>query len=152
MSSKRVPFKGKGFGWFPMMKHFIGTKDIPGLFFQMTSSPEMRLYMVLMLEADNARSHSFERTNEHLRDFAGLTHTTMAIARKRLEGWYLIRAEKTSKQTYRYEILGDSGNSMSDKIADDNAWFTPPDEGRIAPRVNPGSNDDFIPLDEEEAA
>ena len=132
MANKKVPFKGKGFGWFPVLKHFVGTKDIPGLFFQMSSSPEMRLYMALMAESDISGKHEFERANEHMREFAGLTHTTMAIARKTLDAYALVRSVKTSKETYRYEILGDGGNSMTNKIAQDNAYFIPPEEDEAA--------------------
>jgi hypothetical protein len=132
MASKKVPFKGAGFKWFPIPQHFVGTKDNPGLFFLMSSSPEMRLYMALVAESDVARSHEFERTNEHLRDFAKLDRTTLAIARNALEGLSLIRAVKTGKETYRYEILGDGGKSMSDKIAQDHAYFIPPTEVEAA--------------------
>jgi hypothetical protein len=136
MAMKKVPFKGTGFGWFPMMKHFVGNIHHPGLFFHMSSSPELRLYMTLMAESDNAGSHSFELTNEHLREFAGLDRTTLNIARNKLDALDLIRFEKTSKQSYQYEILGDGGRSMSHKIAEsvkrDNTYFIPPTEEEAA--------------------
>jgi hypothetical protein len=132
MANKKVPFKGKGFKWFPMMQHFVGTKSSKGMFFEMTSSPELRLYMALLAESDVAGSHEFELSNQHLREFADLDRHTLNNARKALDAYALVRSVKTGKETYRYEILGDGGKSMSDKIAYDNVYFMPPDEAEAA--------------------
>ena len=90
MAQKKVPFKGAGFGWFPIPKHFVGARDIPGLLFRMTSSPELRLYIALLAESDKAGSYAFTIDNRHLREFANLDRNTLPRARAVLETYAFI--------------------------------------------------------------
>ena len=133
MARKKVALQGAGQQWFPLLRHFVGTKNNRGSFFDMAPGPELRLYIVLSLESHDVGSRSFVRTNEHLREFTGLDRNYLPRARKGLIERGLIHAERASKQSYRYELLGRGGGLRCvDRPEDNPTFFDVPDSAETA--------------------
>ena len=121
----KVIFAGTGLGWFPMPRYFLGNKDNRGKFFEMDPSPGLRLYAVLLSESGKEENRVVTLNNGYLMEFAKLNRTYLPRARNGLVKAKLIRATRVGMKSYRYEILGAEGRSLSDKTRDE--WGLHPD-------------------------
>lgn len=89
-----------------------------GKFFKMMPSPELRLYMVLLSKSGKEGNAVVTLENSEMMEFAGLNRNYLPRARKRLMLSKLIKAKRAGMKSYRYEILGAEGRSLSDKTTD----------------------------------
>ena len=115
-------FKGTSVNWFPVPLFFMGDEFNPGKFTTMTTSPELRLYFVLLRECAQGGESSVTLKNSYLMTFARLDRNCLLEARKELVTTELINATRAGMSSYRYEILDEDGQRLKERRVDE--WGT----------------------------
>ena len=135
---KQIAYNGTGLRWHPTLDSIMGSKDKPGVFFDLKLT-EVRLCALINWECGKVRERSVELGNRRVMEFAKLDKDSLPKTRKALVERKLITAAKVGRgESYKYEIVDpqsgwsppsnrysprtSNSNLESDEDSDDDNW------------------------------
>jgi hypothetical protein len=116
---KKVPFNGTGIPWHAVPSFLLGDSEAPGIFRDLTLR-EIRMYLAILKVAGDESELSVEIENGDLYKWLKLDDSSLGETRDGLVKHKLIKASKTGKSKYRYEITNPEDQAV---LTTGQRWF-----------------------------